>query len=171
MKAMRIGLLLAAVAVIGLLPSAALAQRVVPPGNSGINQYQETLPGPGGNELPAKKQRSPKQVLGARNAQRLEHLGPAGRAAAALAAATTPERSGVHDRGVGGGGVGSGGGGGRTVSADQPSGSSGLGEVLGQATGSTSSGKMGLFLPLAIVATLFGAIAYAARRRRTARGS
>ena len=117
MKALWIGLLLAAVAATAFLPSAAVGQAVVPPGNSGVNQYQETLPGPGGNELPAKKQRSPKQVLGTRNAQRLEHLGPAGRAAATLAAATAPER-------------GSGGGrGGGAVSADQPSGSSGLGEV------------------------------------------
>lgn len=157
MKALWIRLLLAAVAATAFLPSAAVGQAVVPPGNSGVNQYQETLPGPGGNELPAKKQRSPKQVLGTRNAQRLEHLGPAGRAAATLAAATAPER-------------GSGGGrGGGAVSADQPSGSSGLGEVLSQATGSTSSGKMGLFLPLAIVATLIGAGVYAARRRRATR--
>lgn len=52
--------------------------------------------------------------------------------------------------GAGGGSGGSGG------AASQPSGSSGLGEVLGQATGSSSSGKLGLLLPLIIV----GAVAW-----------
>jgi hypothetical protein len=50
--------------------------------------------------------------------------------------------------------------------AGEPSGSSGLAEVLRQATGSSSSGEMGLLLPLIIVATLAGSLIYLAGRRR-----
>lgn len=46
-----------------------------------------------------------------------------------------------------------------------PSGSSGLGEVLGQATGS-SSGQLGLLLPLIVLGTIAWSVAYVARRRR-----
>ena len=53
----------------------------------------------------------------------------------------------------------------------KPGGSSGLSEVLGQATGSSSSGEMGLLLPLVIVAAVLGAIAYAVARRRGAQSS
>lgn len=54
----------------------------------------------------------------------------------------------------------------RLVNAPDVEGSSGFSEVLAQATGSTSSGQMGLFLPLLIVATLIWAIAFAMRRTR-----
>jgi hypothetical protein len=55
----------------------------------------------------------------------------------------------------------------QSVSVSEPSGSSGLGEVLGQATGS-SSGQLGLLLPLLILGTVIWAINYAWRQRRTA---
>jgi hypothetical protein len=45
-------------------------------------------------------------------------------------------------------------------------GSSGLGEILRQATGSTSSGEMGLLLPLLILGALAWSVAYALGRRR-----
>jgi hypothetical protein len=49
----------------------------------------------------------------------------------------------------------------------QADGSSGLSEVLSRATGSTSGGGMGIFLPLLIVAAIAWAIAYSVRQRRT----
>lgn len=53
-----------------------------------------------------------------------------------------------------------------TLASEQiPSGSSGLGEVLGQATGS-SSGQLGLLLPLIVLGTLAWSVAYVVRRRR-----
>lgn len=55
----------------------------------------------------------------------------------------------------------------RSVTVSEPSGSSGLGEVLGQATGS-SSGQLGLLLPLLILGTVIWAINYAWRQRQTA---
>ena len=47
-----------------------------------------------------------------------------------------------------------------------PAGSSGLGEVIGQATGSSSSGQLGLLLPLLILAVATWAVAYVLRQRR-----
>ena len=49
--------------------------------------------------------------------------------------------------------------------AQNPSGSSGLGEVIGQATGS-SSGELGLLLPLLIIAVVIWSAAYLRRQRR-----
>lgn len=50
------------------------------------------------------------------------------------------------------------------------SGSSGFSEVLGQATGSTS-GQMGVFLPLVLLGALVFALAYAWRRRQHEHGA
>ncbi|HEU4462840.1 MAG TPA: hypothetical protein VFR75_09635 [Solirubrobacterales bacterium] len=79
--------------------------------------------------------------------------------------------------GEGGGAAGSGGsnggssGGGNNGAANvqQPQGSSGLGQVLGQATG-VSDGALGLWLPLAIVLTLIGSVAYWVRMRNAQPG-
>lgn len=49
---------------------------------------------------------------------------------------------------------------------DIPSGSSGLGEVLAQATGSSSSGQLGALLPLLIVATIVWSLAFFWRQRQ-----
>jgi hypothetical protein len=74
-------------------------------------------------------------------------------------------------QGQGGGGDGSTGSGARSVNVvdsvvEEPTGSSGFGEVLGQATGSTSSGGSGLLLPLAILATAIWAVFFLLRRKR-----
>lgn len=73
--------------------------------------------------------------------------------------------------GSGGGSSGSGGGGGKgpAPSSEQPQGSSGFGQVLGQATG-MSDGNLGLWLPLAIVLTLIGSVAYWVRMRQPQAG-
>lgn len=53
-----------------------------------------------------------------------------------------------------------------TPSSEQiPNGSSGLGEVLGQATGS-SSGQLGLLLPLIVLATIAWSVAFVLRQRK-----
>lgn len=49
---------------------------------------------------------------------------------------------------------------------DASDGSSGLGEVLGQATGSSSDGELGLLLPLLVLGMLVWALAYGLRRKR-----
>lgn len=168
------------------LPGTALAEYYVPPGNSAANQYTESLPGAGGESGGKRGDtiQSPEQSLGKRNAQRLEAQGPAGRAAAQLAAETAPPQSLVLAAAAQGNSNGSGGdsrqqgpgkpsqgnGAGSTSpaaasSAGQPSGSSGLGEVLAQATGSSDDGNLGLWLPIVILATVAGSIAYCLRPR------
>lgn len=52
------------------------------------------------------------------------------------------------------------------TSQQLPDGSSGLGEVLGQATGSSDSGQLGLLLPLIVLATIAWSVAYVVRRRK-----
>lgn len=156
---LRIVGLLALAALALPVASAAAASGRVPPGNSGANQYTETLPGAGGNkptrDIGGEGGRTPAKVLGHANAARLEALGPEGRAAAQLAAKSAPESIAGQPHGEGG--------------VSNPSGSSGLSQVLGQLTGSSDSGGMGLLLPLLIAMTIVGAAAYGLGRRRTAR--
>jgi hypothetical protein len=186
-----IALLATAVAVLAV-PVAVEAQYVVPPGNSAVNQYTEAVPTAGGGQDTGgggkrSAHHAPAKVLGARNAHRLDAQGPQGRAAAEVATATAPSE-GVRvgsaangapvettDQGGGtGGGAGTGkplggasqdgGPGGRATPA--PAGSSGLGEVLAQATGSSSSGQMGALLPLVILAAIAWSLAFFMRQRR-----
>lgn len=160
-NALRLGIGL--VAALGLaLPSAAAAQRIIPPGNSGVNQYTEPFPTPGGSAITTEGDRhSPAEALGARNARRLERLGPDGRAAAGLIAATAPVREGAGDRAEGGPRSGP-----ESAGTDEPGGSSALSEVVGQATGLSSLSEMGLLLPLVIVGAVVGSLAYLWRRQR-----
>jgi len=160
-----IGAILAVALFLALPAGSALAVAVVPPGNSAVNQYTETLSGPEGNvpSSEVKQGAAPAKVLGRSNARRLEALGPEGQAAAQLAADTAPHRVGKPgSKGNASHGAGS---------QALPGGSSGLGEVLRQMTGTSGSGGMGTLLPLVIVLALVGSIGYAlGRRRRTLQG-
>lgn len=181
-------------------PVAAPAQEeLIPPGNSAVNQYTESLPTPGGardTESGGKTKRpSPNKTLGTGNTRRLEQHGTDGRAAAEAAAETapatsvaTPPSSEAEAAPPPASGNGTGGGGGTaagqpnggnaaeqapsakviqaSVDIEEPSGSSGFGEALGEATGVSSEGQMGWLLPLAIVAIALWALAYATRQRR-----
>jgi hypothetical protein len=188
----RLGVLAVAFAFAALSASAAAAP-YVPPGNSAANQYTEAVPTAGGPKATGKgkqgKSKSPSKVLGSRNAAKLDAQGAQGRATAELAAATAPvavsesgsgstqaPRSG-NAGGQGSRGVGpddgatspgqTGNGASQTGKPwiQNPSGSSGLGEVIGHATGS-SSGELGLLLPLLILAVVIWSVAYALRQRR-----
>lgn len=148
------------------LSSAAPAQRVVPPGNSAVNQYTETFPtarGPAATRQRGKQRhRSPNEALGSRKVRRLASEGPEGRELAAVVAATAPTaaKSGVpSDAGSGSGSI---------SRADSLDGSSGFGEVIAQATGSSDSGGAGMALPLLILAAFVGFAVYLWRRRRLA---
>jgi hypothetical protein len=171
------------------LPAQSLGEYYVPPSNSAANQYTESYPGAGGESGGKREDAHPGTALGARNAQRLEEHGPAGKAAAEVAAETAPPQlvdsgGGSNGRGAEAGSTDTGGGGGDSRSGEpsgsnggpsadrksaagdsgQPQGSSGLGEVLGEATG-VGDGNVGPWLPLAILLALVGSIAYAARVR------
>lgn len=194
----RVLLAALAVAALTAFPSTALGGSLVPPGNSAANQYTETFPTTGGN-AEAKKGKhkvTAAEVIGAGNAKKLDSQGKQGREAAAVVAATAPPPAvtpvlagGEGGQGTGGA-KGDGGTGGKTTrargpagngavsggaqslpssSSEEPGGSSGLGEVLGQATGSNSSGGTGLLLPLAVLATVIWSVIFLLRRnRRTA---
>jgi hypothetical protein len=180
------------------LPASAPAEYYVPPSNSAANQYTESFPGAGGESGGKRKGATPGDTLGARNAKRLEEQGAAGKAAAEVAAETAPPQLVSGSGGNGGGGdTGDGAGGGDTTAGggsgapsgsggnsssgsgagngdqgtkvEQPQGSSGLGHVLGQATG-VGDGDLGLWLPLAILVMLAGSLAYAARLRQARHG-
>jgi hypothetical protein len=177
-----------------LLVPVAAADTVVPPGNGAATQYTEAFPTSGGNTVSGNGAKgggngghsSPSHVLGHHNAEKLEDEGQVGREVAKVAAETAPagatatSHPGSSGQGKGGGSsngsgapAGDGGGGSGSPAAHQGdpaesgSGSSGLGEVLGQATGS-SSGESGLLLPLILLAAVLSSIAYAWRRRRLA---
>lgn len=204
MKDRRQILAIAAVSAVAALalPSAAAAEYYVPPANSAANQYTESFPGAGGESGGKRKGATPGTALGAGNAKKLEAKGPAGKAAAEIAAETAPPQlvdhgsSGGEGTGKSGGngqtggkgdgqseaesssgapGTGgsnggpSGGGKGGQANVDQPQGSSGFGQVLGQATG-VNDGNLGLWLPLAIVLTLIGSVAYWVRTRHAQPG-
>lgn len=138
--------------------------------------------------------RSPGKVLGTHKTAKLDAQGSEGRAAAELAASTAPTAisggnegaSAIHPHGspkTAPNGSGSGGGrseGGEVpanppggpaphnetlTSYKAPGGSSAVDEVAGQATGS-SSGELGIWLPLLIAAVVIWSGAYVLRRQR-----
>ncbi len=194
MTAARILFASLVLAALAVLPATAPAASLVPPGNSAANQYTETFPTSGGNaEAKGKGKVTAGDVLGTGNAEKLDSQGKQGREAAAVVAATAPpplasgeggEGGSESGAGKGNGGDGSAGGGqandatggasaggngagaGSFAAADDENGSSGFSEVLGQATGSTSSGGTGLLLPLVVLASVIWALAFFLRRRR-----
>lgn len=208
MSRLRQILVLAVATTAVAVPSHAFAETVLPPGNSAVNQYTQTLPTPKGNvSVEGDSIGQPNKVLGQKNTKKLDQEGEDGRAAAELAAATSPSDTdsgdggstgkggsgddkegskngaggngagnGGNGNGSGGGGGGSGGGSGsadvntatKTIDTSASQGSSGLGTVLGQATGSSSSGGLGLLMPLAIVLGLIWCMTYLWRQRQTA---
>lgn len=141
------------------LVAAAPAQAVtlVPPGKAGADQYFETIPGAGGNSAPPVGAPSSGTAGGAaartlapfgggrRGAARLARLGATGQAAAALAGATAPSPVAGHPP---------------RVALD---GSSPLTAVT-KALGNTSSGGLGLILPLVMATALVLALAVIGRR-------
>jgi hypothetical protein len=194
MKALKtaLGSLAATIAVLAF-PLAAQAEYLVPPGNSAATQYTEAVPTAGGPKASGKPRhnqaQTPDEVLGSHTVEKLDAQGPQGHAAAEVAAATAPstavaaptasqhEAGRADDRGdskSGGSGNGAAprGSDGAAAGKESPpaqqtaGGSSGLGEVIGQATGSSSSGQLGLLLPLIVLATLAWAVAFFLRQRK-----
>ncbi|HEU4943996.1 MAG TPA: hypothetical protein VFT10_02435 [Solirubrobacterales bacterium] len=195
MRKLRTGLSLGTAAIVAIaLPATAGAEYLVPPSNSAATQYTETLPTAGGHgdtEKASKgRKRSPAEVLGTRDAKKLDQQGQSGQEVAEFTAETAPapseettppasEAGGAgsaaqdkspskRDENAGSGAGAAGGKGGppgpdraaARPEAPGPEGSSGLSEVIAQATGSSSSGQLGLLLPLALVAALAWALAF-----------
>jgi hypothetical protein len=137
-------------------PSAA-ATRHAPPGNSSVDEYTETIPGPKGDHpvplsgpvLPGPGSSSP--VGGNSGVRKLHSLGPDGFAVERFAAHTGPRRGLDRD-------------GGALPDVDGRS----LPEQILDALGGAGEGGMGAILPLLLLASALGAFAVARRRRRDA---
>lgn len=197
MKSLKTGLgSLGATIAILALPAAAPATYYVPPENSAATQYTESFPTAGGDKESGnggkQGRRSPDQVLGKQNARQLEAQGPQGEAAAEVAAETAPVTSstpaseststtrhsheaqpGKHSANAPGKFTGPHSAtppGASPSPAAQPQGSSGFGQVVGQAVGTSSADGIDALLPLAIVGTIAWALTYLflKRRRQTA---
>ncbi|MFL5834860.1 MAG: hypothetical protein ACJ76B_12915 [Solirubrobacterales bacterium] len=183
--------LVTALAASLLAPAAATAAAIVPPGNSAVNQYTQTIPTSRGNkEVRQKGDGSPSKTLGHSATKKLQKQGKDGTSTAELAAAGTPAAAvAAGGSGSGGGGANGGGspaGGGSAAGAGgsgaqasggldgsqavlgADDGKSGVGQVVGEVTGASSSGDLGLWLPLAIIAACAWCAAYFWRHRRTA---
>lgn len=193
-ETLKNGLGLCAIAIAALIvPAAATAEPVVPPENSAATQYTEAIPTGGGQKDTGKAgdrgKRSPAVVLGSRKAKKLEAEGREGREVAEVVAATAPSSEpapqpapepAVSDGGDGESSAGPAArkpeppsGGPPAAPAERrleiPSGSSGPGEVLAQATGSSSTGALGGLLTLIVLGTAFWALAFLwQQRQRTA---
>jgi hypothetical protein len=180
-----IAALLAGTLAAALAPAAAGAASLVPQENSAVSQYTEGFPTGGGEKGSSSSGDShvtPGQAIGADNAKKLDQRGAEGRAAAEVAAATSPlatsagSSGGGDQRGVGksrGGQHGNGGngatrGGDGQKSAAEPSsagaGSGAVGTLAEAATG-TDSRELGVILPLFLLAALIWGAAYAVRSR------
>ena len=145
----------------------------VPPGNSAADQYTETFPSAGGNQLSepsagGNQLSEPSaggnqlselsggggfaraQALGADTAREFTRAGPNGVAAATLAAETASASS------VGGKGGDDGNGDARAT----------IGEVAPQALANTGTSGMGLLFPAILIATLIFAAAITLEKRR-----
>ena len=76
------------------LPASALAEYLVPEGNSAVTQYTEGFPTGGGEKKAGGsdgKKATPAQTIGAKNAKKLEDHSPEGAEVAEVAAETAPE--------------------------------------------------------------------------------
>jgi hypothetical protein len=200
MTSRTITIAIASFAVALLLPGSALAEYLVPEGNSAVTQYTEGFPTGGGEKKAGGadgKKATPAQAIGAKNAKKLQDRSPEGAEVAEVAAETAPEEvvpsASSDDSGAQAGNGQDHGqkheGDGKKAkekqsqenpeqdeggtaapaassSGDGPSGSSGIGEVLAAATGSSSSGHLGLLLPLALLAALAWGLAYFLRQRK-----
>ena len=183
-----------AVAVLlAVLPAASARARVhtiAPPGNSGVNQYVESVPtakgsqptstihpqgggggsGRGPGAAGSGGTSSGAGVIPASTARALSRLGTTGAAAAAFALATAPRRVGHRARPVAGttnqaaGRTASSGGSAATSGGSAPT-SSVVKALTGSASGDTG---LGVLLPVILVVSALAAAAMSiARRRRT----
>lgn len=186
MKSMRrrFAAAVATLAFAALAAPAAHAEEVVPPGNSAVIQYTETIPSAGGQKDAEGKKGTakPGDVLGSSTTHKLESKGETGKEVAEFAAETAPP-SGSTSQGASpekndggkkhksdGGSAppastgGNGGGGDGGAGLGPAEGSSAVGQIAGQATG-TSSGELGLLLPLILLAAAGWAGTYYWRKR------
>jgi hypothetical protein len=153
---MRASLLILALVLLSPVPAGA-ADTNAPPGNSGVDEYVEAIPGATGSRPAERLGNSPSSPssLGAETRRQLAALGSDGRAVAGLVAATAPKQA-------------------KRPAATPSSGSSAkpsedVGNVaVGRAAAkvATGSGGLGLLLPVALIAIVAAGAASRLIRRR-----
>jgi hypothetical protein len=163
----------------GALPASAPAQNA-PPGNSGVDQYLETVPDAGGDRPPGGRQgiageseaggrSGPGAALPARTSEELEAAGKDGAALERLVSSAEPRKPGSAPRNP-------------AARSDSRRAADSAGSVLGtEATGEARSapaavagtalggkgtGAPGWILPLLLACTTLGAVTLVLRRRR-----
>ena len=144
---MRRILLLGALAGLIISAPATAASTNAPPGNAGLTQYLETVPSSSGNS--PSKQGSKRKVLSAKARADLAQQGSLGRSLSKFASGTGPDtqsKQSSHEQ--------------------APDGK--IGALTAAATGSGSSGGMGLWLPILIVAVAALAV-FAGYRQKSSR--
>jgi hypothetical protein len=185
----KISAMIAMGVVLAFATSASAGHRThnqVPPGNSGIDQYTESIPGAGGNHPTSGGHGGGNVGGGGGNPsavspsviRTLSSQGPAGRGAARLATATAPNLRGTGadsiraagrnaSTGNGGGNGGSERGTSRGNGAGDSAGSGSAAKAIGaELTGSGADTGMGIWLPIILGSTLAAALALTVLRWR-----
>lgn len=165
-------LLGAAALCLALIPPVAQARKIAPPGNSGVEQYVEVVPGAEGN-VPVNGKGHRGHTLKPSERKRLEESGNEGSALADFAEATGAPAKRSSRRGSGAGSNGHGGkrneGGGSSDGARRGAAGSltaGAAKAAALASQTTSGGGLGIGLPIALGAiALAGLLAFLLRRR------
>jgi hypothetical protein len=153
-----------------LLPAGASAFSVIPPSNSGADQYVESVPTAGGSRsstplaTTAPSTRAIESVTPSTQAV-LVRQGADGRRTAALARRFAPP--GARQRSRSAGRLGRSSGGGSSGGGSSGSGSSPLGTLVDALIGSGTNGGSGAAVPIALILSTFGVGAVALRRRRS----
>src|SRR4051794_11393696 len=151
-------------------PSPALAKNKIhaPPGNSGVDEYLEVVPGGGGNR-PASKPGGSNGALNGKARRALRSYGSDGRAAANLAAATADPSSGGRSRsGARGGASGKAGKGSAALAAadkETDNGDSGILSALKRVASGVGGTGLGIGLPILLLAVLAAGVVFGMRRR------
>jgi hypothetical protein len=151
-------------------PSAAAAASqppvttIAPPGNSAIDEYKETVPGPGGDQSEPPGGTGHHGALTPDQQRALNKLGPDGRALASVVDATAP-RSAHSSRAPSSTGSGLGSAPATAATAGAVGARSTVSATLAAAVGHDGGGGMGLLLPLLLAAGLLGVIVRGAARR------
>jgi hypothetical protein len=150
------------VGLLASLSSAALAQDFnAPPGNSGVDQYLETVPEAGGNR-PAKDRKSSQLTAGTRKS--LKEAGADGEALAKLVASSGPAKAKQPSTSRSKG---------KKQQANKPRSDANTesrevpGNIAAPTLGGSGSGGMGMLLPVLLGLSTVAALLFVLRRRRS----
>jgi hypothetical protein len=163
--------LAAAITVVVVGAPTALAGTCAPPGNSGVNQYVEVVPGAGCNQPPAgpgssSGGHSGSGHLSTSTTQTLNGSGAAGRAVVALVGSPPATSSGSRGRSHAGKGQTNAGPGANPSSTPSTSGSNPVSAILHPILTGSGSDGLGVLLPVLLLGVVLGTLLAGLIRRR-----